>query len=66
MEKGLTDLPLEHQASWFEGYTWGLDEGRIASEQLRADHRHEIQVLWHIIYGLRIDFTYKSLVGRYA
>jgi hypothetical protein len=60
MEKGLTELPLEHQASWFEGYTWGLDEGRKASERLQADHKNEIQVLWHIIYGFRNDFTLTS------
>ena len=60
MEIRLTDLSVKDQASWFEGYTWGLDEGRIASEQLRADHRHEIQVLWHIIYGFRSDFTLSS------
>jgi hypothetical protein len=60
MGKKLTELPLEHQASWFEGYTWGLDEGRIASEQLQADHKNEIQVLWHIIYGFRNDFTLTS------
>jgi len=57
LEIRLTELALQDQALWFEGYTWGLDEGRIASEQIRQDHRHEIQVLWHIIYGFRSDFT---------
>mgnify|MGYP006108092595 FL=1 len=66
MEKELTELPIQDQASWFEGYTWGLDEGHIASEQLREEHMNEIQVLWHIIYGLRSDFTFKSLGSRNA
>jgi hypothetical protein len=66
MSLRLTDLSLQEQASWFEGYTWGLDEGRIASEQLRADHKNEIQVLWHIIYGFQGDFTFQSLGGRNA
>jgi hypothetical protein len=66
MEKELTELPIQDQASWFEGYTWGLDEGRIASERLREDHKHEIQVLWHIIYGFQSDFTFKSSGGRNA
>jgi hypothetical protein len=60
MSLKLTDLSLKEQASWFEGYTWGLDEGRIASEQIRADHKNEIQALWHIIYGFRNDFTLES------
>ena len=66
MEIQLTELSLKDQALWFEGYTWGLDEGRIASEQLRAENMNEIQVLWNIIYGLQSDFTFKSVVGRNA
>ena len=64
MEKRLTELSLENQESWFEGYTWGLDEGRIANERLREDHKHETQVLWHIIYGLRHDFTLNAGVSK--
>ena len=63
MEIRLTDLSVKDQALWFEGYTWGLDEGRIISERIREEHRHEIQVLWHIIYGFRSDFT---LAGKDA
>ena len=57
MSLRLTELSPNDQYFYFEGYTWGLDEGRRASEQLRADHKQEIQILWHIIYGLRNDFT---------
>ena len=60
MSLKLTELSPNDQYLYFEGYTWGLDEGRIASEQLRADHKNEIQVLWHIIYGFRNDFTLTS------
>ena len=60
MDLRLTELSPQNQFFYFEGYTWGLDEGRRASEQLRADHKQEIQILWHIIYGLRNDFTLAS------
>jgi hypothetical protein len=60
MDLKLTELSPTDQYFYFEGYTWGLDEGRIATERLRADHKNEIQVLWHIIYGFRNDFTLAS------
>ena len=66
MSLRLTELSPNDQHFYFEGYTWGLDEGHIASEQLRAEHMNEIQVLWHIIYGLQSDFTFQSLRGRNA
>ena len=64
MDEGLTGLPFENQGFWFEGYTWGLDEGRRECEQLREDHKHETQVLWHVILGLRHEFTLNAGVRK--